>query len=213
MRVNEIFYSIDGEGLRAGALAVFIRLAGCNLRCSYCDTSYAWEEDAGQDMTIREILEYIERYGCDRITLTGGEPLRSREGMDLTRALVEEGYEVNIETNGSVAVEDVLIPGTIITMDYKCPSSGCESSMLIDNIGILRKSDALKFVVGTEEDLHKAAEIIEKYNPACQCFLSPVFGGIEPAEIVEFMKDKDMHRCRLQLQMHKYIWGPEEKGV
>ena len=180
MRVNEIFYSIDGEGLRAGALAVFIRLAGCNLRCSYCDTSYAWEEDAGQDMTIREILEYIERYGCDRITLTGGE---------------------------------VLVPGTIITMDYKCPSSGCESSMLTDNIGILRKSDALKFVVGTEEDLCKAAEIIEKYKPACQCFLSPVFGGIEPAEIVEFMKDKDMHRCRLQLQMHKYIWDPEEKGV
>lgn len=213
MIVNEIFYSIDGEGLRAGELAVFIRLAGCDLRCSYCDTGYALDGNAGTDMDIREIVEEVKGYGCRNVTLTGGEPLIHQGVLELVETLTQNGFQVNIETNGASPIGQFLFPDTIITMDYKCPSSGCEDSMLLEDLGLLRPQDALKFVVGTTQDLERAQEILEKYRPKAMAYLSPVFGRIEPASIVDFMKEHHMERCRLQLQLHKYIWDPEARGV
>ena len=207
LSVNEIFFSIDGEGKRAGKLAAFIRLAGCNLRCSYCDTEYAFTD--GQLMRIDEIAEAVE--GWENVTVTGGEPL-----LQDIHALLErlQGHEVNIETNGSVDVTPYHeYPWVFFTLDYKCPSSGMESSMLEKNFQTLRSQDVLKFVVGDREDLRRAQEVCEKYEPRCPVYLSPVFGKIEAKEIVEFMKSARYKNWRLQLQLHKYIWPPDARGV
>ena len=207
LSVNEIFFSIDGEGKRAGKLAAFIRLAGCNLRCSYCDTEYAFTD--GQLMRIDEIAEAVE--GWENVTVTGGEPL-----LQDIHALLErlQGHEVNIETNGSVDVTPYHeYPRVFFTLDYKCPSSGMESSMLEKNFQTLRSQDVLKFVVGDREDLRRAQEVCEKYEPRCPVYLSPVFGKIEAKEIVEYMKSARYKNWRLQLQLHKYIWPPDARGV
>ncbi|MBP5199849.1 MAG: putative 7-carboxy-7-deazaguanine synthase QueE [Schwartzia sp.] len=207
LSVNEIFFSIDGEGKRAGKLAAFIRLAGCNLRCTYCDTGYAFAD--GKPMGVKEIAEAVE--GWENVTVTGGEPLC----QDI-HALLEllRGHEVNIETNGSVDVTPYHgYPHVFMTLDYKCPSSGMESSMLEKNFQTLRPWDVLKFVVGEMEDLRKAQEVCEKYEPRCPVYLSPVFGKIEAKEIVEYMKSARYKNWRLQLQLHKFIWPPDERGV
>ena len=207
LSVNEIFFSIDGEGKRAGCLAAFVRLAGCNLRCTYCDTEYAFAD--GKPMGVKEIAEEVE--GWENVTVTGGEPLC----QDI-HALLEllRGHEVNIETNGSVDVTPYHdYPHVFMTLDYKCPSSGMESSMLEINFQTLRPRDVLKFVVGDMEDLRKAQEVCEKYEPRCPVYLSPVFGKIEAKEIVEYMKSARYKNWRLQLQLHKYIWPPDARGV
>lgn len=205
--VNEIFFSIDGEGKRAGSLAAFIRLAGCNLRCSYCDTAYAFDE--GKSMRIEEIAETVK--GWKNVTVTGGEPL-SQDIHALLQQLRE--HEVNIETNGSVDVTPYhAYPWVFFTLDYKCPSSGMESSMLEKNFQTLRPQDVLKFVVGDMEDLRTAQRVCEKYEPNCLVYLSPIFGKIEAKEIVEYMKSARYKNWRLQLQLHKYIWPPDARGV
>ncbi len=205
--VNEIFFSIDGEGKRAGSLAAFIRLAGCNLRCSYCDTAYAFDE--GKTMRIEEIAETVK--GWKNVTVTGGEPLW-QDIHALLQRLRE--HEVNIETNGSVDVTPYhAYPWVFFTLDYKCPSSGMESSMREKNFQTLRPQDVLKFVVGDMEDLRTAQRVCEKYEPNCLVYLSPVFGKIEAKEIVEYMKSARYKNWRLQLQLHKYIWPPDARGV
>ena len=205
--VNEIFFSIDGEGKRAGSLAAFIRLAGCNLRCSYCDTAYAFTE--GTPMRAEEIAEAVK--GWKNVTVTGGEPL-CQDVHALLQRLRE--HEVNIETNGSVDVTPYhAYPWVFFTLDYKCPSSGMESSMLEKNFQTLRPQDVLKFVVGDMEDLRTAQRVCEKYEPNCLVYLSPVFGKIEAKEIVEYMKSARYKNWRLQLQLHKYIWPPDARGV
>jgi 7-carboxy-7-deazaguanine synthase len=205
--VNEIFFSIDGEGKRAGSLAAFIRLAGCNLRCSYCDTAYAFTE--GTPMRVEEIAEAVK--GWKNVTVTGGEPLCQDVHVLLQRL---REHEVNIETNGSVDVTPYhAYPWVFFTLDYKCPSSGMESSMLEKNFQTLRPQDVLKFVVGDMEDLRTAQRVCEKYEPNCLVYLSPVFGKIEAKEIVEYMKSARYKNWRLQLQLHKYIWPPDARGV
>lgn len=205
--VNEIFFSIDGEGKRAGSLAAFIRLAGCNLRCSYCDTAYAFDE--GKSMRIEAIAEAVK--GWKNVTVTGGEPLCQDIHVLLQRL---REHEVNIETNGSVDVTPYhAYPWVFFTLDYKCPSSGMESSMLEKNFQTLRPQDVLKFVVGDMEDLRTAQRVCEKYEPNCRVYLSPVFGKIEAKEIVEYMKSARYKNWRLQLQLHKYIWPPDARGV
>lgn len=205
--VNEIFFSIDGEGKRAGSLAAFIRLAGCNLRCTYCDTTYAFTE--GKSMCADEIAEAVA--GWENVTVTGGEPL-CQDVHGLLQRLRE--HEVNIETNGSVDVTPYhAYPWVFFTLDYKCPSSGMESSMLEKNFQTLRPQDVLKFVVGDMEDLRTAQRVCEKYEPRCLVYLSPVFGKIEAKEIVEYMKSARYKNWRLQLQLHKYIWPPDARGV
>lgn len=211
MKVIEIFKSIDGEGIRVGYPAIFIRLAGCNLRCSYCDTKYSYEKEKSVDMTPEQIYKEVFKLGGKRITLTGGEPLIHEDVSFLINLLLSKGYEVNIETNGSVDISPFLYNGCIITMDYKCAGSGMEDKMLLDNLKLLRKQDVLKFVVSNKHDLDTVLNISP--NTKASVYISPVFGKIEPAEIVNYMLEHGMEDCRIQVQLHKIIWNPEKRGV
>lgn len=218
MKVNEIFKSIDGEGLRTGELTTFIRLAGCNLRCSYCDTCYALKNSNGTEMSVDEIVKRAKKYDYRNITLTGGEPLIHKDVDSLISKLCENGFYVNIETNGSVPIDKyILNKNILITMDYKLPSSGVEKNMNLNNLEKLRKNDVLKFVIG-KGDFDKVKQVIEKYRIKSYIYLSPVFGEIEPFEIVDFMKIMhtqgiDTSKMRVQVQLHKIIWNPNERGV
>ena len=211
MKVVEIFKSIDGEGIRVGYPVTFIRLAGCNLRCNYCDTKYSYENEKFTEMTPQEIYKRVYKLGGRRITLTGGEPLIHKDVKVLVDLLIDKGYEVNIETNGSVDITLFLDKHTIITMDYKCAGSGMEDKMLLDNISKLRKLDVLKFVVSDDNDLDTVQRIYQ--NTKATVYISPVFGRIEPKQIVEYMLEHNMENCRVQVQLHKIIWNPEERGV
>ena len=211
MKVVEIFKSIDGEGIRVGYPVTFIRLAGCNLRCNYCDTKYSYENEKFTEMTPQEIYIQVYKLGGKRITLTGGEPLIHKDVKVLVDLLIQKGYEVNIETNGSVDITLFLDKHTIITMDYKCASSDMEDKMLLDNISKLRKKDVLKFVVSDDNDLDTVQRIYQ--NTKATVYISPVFGRIEPKQIVEYMLEHNMENCRVQVQLHKIIWNPEERGV
>lgn len=216
--VAEKFVSINGEGTRAGELAVFIRFTGCDLRCSYCDTMWANVPGADyDDLSAEEILSYVLSTGVTNVTLTGGEPLLQKELPVLTDLLLSSELRVEIETNGSQPIaalaERVCRP--VFTMDYKLPSSGMEDKMCRENFGHLEKCDTVKFVSGSMEDLERAAHIIEKHHltERCHVYISPVFGKIEPADIVDFMKGRQLNDVRLQLQLHKFIWPPEQRGV
>lgn len=216
MYVNEIFHSIDGEGLRTGELAVFIRLSGCNLNCSYCDTKYALKSNVGIKMTIDEIINEVEKYQCKNITLTGGEPLHNKESHGLINCLIKKGFKVNIETNGSIDITD-YVGKCLITMDYKLPSSGMEKYMLLSNLEKLTENDCLKFVT-SEEDLSKIEEILSTYNIKSYIYISPIYNQIEPYKIVDFMKKMNSEgintsKLRVQLQLHKIIWAPDKRGV
>ncbi len=221
-KVVEHFASINGEGTRAGQLAYFIRFKGCGLSCSYCDTSWAnYEETEFTEMTASEIYDTVKLSGIRNVTLTGGEPLM-QEGMDelIDVLLADEKLSVEIETNGSVPLNkfipaDPAARRPIFTMDYKLPSSGMEIMMLTANFELLAKQDTVKFVSGSIEDLERARDVIDMYGltEKCSVYISPVFGEIEPADIVEFMKENRMNGVNLQLQMHKLIWDPQERGV
>lgn len=204
--VNETFNSIEGEGKRAGALATFIRLTGCNLRCSYCDTAYAFCEG-----TRKSVQDIIDRVLYHNVTITGGEPL-TQDIRGLIRGLAH--HDVNIETNGSIDIRPYeCYPHVFFTIDYKCDSSGMSQRMLSSNFECLRPKDVLKFVVGDYKDLEQAKEICERYSPKCNVYVSPVFGKITPVGIVEYIKRNSLQNWKLQLQLHKYIWNPNERGV
>ena len=220
MRVAEKFISINGEGTRAGELAVFVRFTGCNLRCSYCDTMWANEPGCPyEDMSPAQICDYVRSTGIKNVTLTGGEPLLQKDMGELIGLLIKEcDVRVEIETNGAVDLRPFseLPEGRpVFTMDYKLPSSGCEDRMIMENFSVLEAEDTVKFVSGSPADLERAGEIIEKYGllDRCHVYFSPVFGRIEPVEIVEFMLNKRMNKARIQIQMHKVIWDPDERGV
>lgn len=216
MKINEIFSSIDGEGLRAGELATFIRVSGCNLRCNYCDTRYALDDDSGKDMNIKEILEEVDKYNVKNITITGGEPLIHKDIEILIDSLIKKGYRINIETNGSVGI-DKYLNKCLITMDYKCASSLMKKTMLLENIEKLTENDVLKFVI-RESDFENVEKVLETYKIKSYIYISPVFNEVELPKIVEFMKKCnnkgiDMSKVRLQLQLHKIIWSPDMIGV
>lgn len=216
--VAEKFVSINGEGKRAGELAVFIRFRKCNLRCTYCDTQWANSDTCNAEMlSVEDILDYVNSTGVTNVTLTGGEPLLQTDIYSLIEMLIKNNHNVEIETNGSISIES-LSRGEYrpdFTLDYKLPSSGMESFMLTENYSYLSENDVVKFVAGSYEDLEKAVEIIEKFSLTDKCliYFSAVFGKISPAEIVEFLKTKKLNKVRLQLQMHKFIWSPDMKGV
>lgn len=216
MKINEIFSSIDGEGYRAGELATFIRVPGCNLRCNYCDTKYALDENAGKEMSVKEILKEVEKYRVKNITITGGEPLIHKEIDLLIDLLIKKGYKINIETNGSVKI-DKYLNKCLITMDYKCTSSLMEKKMLLENIEKLTENDVLKFVI-RDSDFENVEKVLEKYKIKSYIYISPVYNEVELPKIVEFMKKChkkgiNMEKVRLQLQLHKIIWSPDMKGV
>jgi len=211
-KVVEKFVSIDGEGSRSGFPVVFIRFANCNLDCPYCDTQYANKEPKYEVMTEKQIVAYITLTGFKRVTLTGGEPLIQPGIISLIDTLMLAEFEVNIETNGAVEIQGVN-EEAIVTMDYKCPSSGMEDKMILSNFDLLNETDVLKFVIGSKEDLIKAKEIIDEYKPEAQIFFSPVWGKIEPVEIVEFMLNNKMANVKFQVQVQKIVWSPNKRGV
>ncbi|WP_432630365.1 putative 7-carboxy-7-deazaguanine synthase QueE [Brotaphodocola sp.] len=218
-QVVEKFVSINGEGRRAGELAVFIRMKGCNLRCTYCDTLWANEADCeSTEMTVEEIVSYIEESKVRNVTLTGGEPLL-RAGMAelITAILNDPQRRVEIETNGSVDLSPYceLERRPSFTMDYKVPDSGMEHAMHLSNMEKLSSEDTVKFVVSSRSDMERALEIIEKYDlrERTAVYFSPVFGRIEPVEMVDFLMEKKLNDVKIQIQLHKVIWDPQKRGV
>ena len=216
--VVEKFVSINGESICAGEPAVFIRFRGCDLNCSYCDTKWANSISAPAEMlSAKDIISYVESTGITDVTLTGGEPLLQKDIKTLIEMLVSNGHRVEIETNGAHPI-DVLAASEcrpVFTLDYKLPSSGMERFMLTDNYKYLDTNDAVKFVSGDINDLEAARAVIERYRltEKCKVYISPVFGKIEPEQIVDYLIDNKMNGVRLQLQLHKYIWDPDRRGV
>jgi 7-carboxy-7-deazaguanine synthase len=211
IKINEIYYSIQGESTKAGLPCVFIRLTYCNLRCTYCDTEYAFYE--GEERSINYILDEIKQYNCKLVEVTGGEPLVQKDAIELMYRLCDEGYEVLLETGGSLPIDKVDNRVKII-LDLKCPSSGMMKKNLYANIDYLKPIDEVKFVIGNFDDYKWAKEQINKYqlDAKCEVLFSVVFGKLEPIELIKWITD-DKLNVRFQLQMHKFIWHPEEKGV
>ena len=211
LKVNEIYFSIQGESTFAGKPCVFIRLTYCNLRCTYCDTEYAFYD--GEEMSIEEIMDELKKYNCNLVEVTGGEPLVQKDSIHLMRKLCDEGYEVLLETGGSLPIENVDKRVRII-LDLKCPSSNMKGKNLYENLDHLKLIDEVKFVIGTREDYEWVKEIISKYkiNEKCEVLFSVVFDILEPITLTNWILE-DKLNVRFQLQMHKFIWKPEERGV
>ncbi|HMU42027.1 MAG TPA: radical SAM protein [Ignavibacteriaceae bacterium] len=211
IKVNEIFFSIQGESSRAGLPCVFIRLTYCNLRCSYCDTGYAFYE--GSDFSIDEIVDRVKSYNCNLVEITGGEPLMQNECLDLMKILCDSGFDVMLETGGSLPINSID-PRVMIIMDFKCPSSGMMKKNLFANIKFLKNNDEVKFVIGNREDYEWSKKIISTYelDRKCAILFSVVFGALEPVKLVNWILEEKLD-VRFQLQMHKIIWHPETKGV
>lgn len=211
LKVNEIFFSIQGESSMAGLPCIFIRLTYCNLRCSYCDTEYAFYE--GSDYSIEDILAEIKNYDCRLVEITGGEPLVQSEVHVLMSELCNKDYFVMLETGGSLSIKDVDNRVKII-MDLKCPSSKMSHKNLYENIDYLKSNDEVKFVIGNREDYDWAKDIIRKYSLADKytVLLSTVFSELEPIQLAEWILQDNL-KVRLQLQLHKYIWSPTKRGV
>jgi 7-carboxy-7-deazaguanine synthase len=211
LKINEIYKSVQGESSKAGLPCTFVRLTYCNLRCTYCDSEYAFYE--GKEMEIDEIVAEVKQLECNLVEVTGGEPLFQKESIELLKQLCDEGYEVMLETGGSLPIEQVD-KRVMIIMDLKCPSSKMMKKNLYENIEHLKTKDEVKFVIGTREDYDWTKEIITKYNltKKCPVLFSTVFGAINPAAMVEWIL-QDKLNVRFQLQMHKYIWDPKTKGV
>lgn len=225
MKVVEKFVSINGEGTRAGELAVFVRFKGCNLDCGYCDTKWANESDCPfEALSPEEIYAYIKDTGVKNVTLTGGEPLLQRDMKALLKVLLQDPeLRIEIETNGAVdlgafteiQMDDGSVKRPVFTMDYKLPTSGCEKKMILDNFEHLEAEDTVKFVSGSIEDLERMKSLTEQYELTrkCHVYISPVFGSIEPEDMVNFLIKHQMNDIRLQIQIHKVIWDPDRKGV
>ncbi len=218
-KVVEKFISINGEGRCAGELAAFIRFAGCNLNCSYCDTRWANEVNAPYEiLSEEEIYAYIKEQNVKNVTLTGGEPLIQENIGRLIKLLSKDTeLRIEIETNGAVPLKGFIDIGENVTftLDYKLPGSKMNHRMVMENYDLLRDSDTVKFVVSDREDLDKAREIIDKYDltERVAVYFSSSFGIIKPEDIVNYLMEHHMNKVRLQLQMHKYIWDPDRKGV
>lgn len=214
--LSEIFDSIDGEGKRTGYMAIFVRFCGCPLRCTYCDTAYALDENSAEEwVTAAELLARIRSYPWKRITWTGGEPML-RPIQSLCDALGKEGYESNIETSGAIPLWDERPANTFYTMDWKCPDSGMESRMCVPNLVRLTGEDVLKFVVGSERDLLAMKRVLLRHFQRENCprfYVSPVFGKIHPQKLVEFVRDQKLADVCVQVQLHKVIWDPNMRGV
>jgi len=209
MLVNEIFYSLQGEGRWIGLRNVFVRTSGCNLRCRFCDTTYAYE--GGKQMSVDELLEAILKYSCKRACLTGGEPLLQKDSFELVKILREQDFFVLIETNGSCDISDFCEDaGVVVSLDIKCPSSGMAEKMDFENIGLLSDKDQLKLVIGNRDDYEYAKDIICRFSPSAPVFLQPVW-GFDFKELAKWILQDDLE-VRLGIQLHKLVWG-QQRGV
>lgn len=212
LKINEIFHSIQGESTKAGLPCVFVRLTYCNIRCVYCDTEYAFYE--GVDKSIDDIIGKVKSFECKLVEITGGEPLVQENVHVLMSRLCDMGYEVMLETGGSLPIENVDKRVKVI-MDLKTPYSRMEKKNRYENIRHLKSNDEVKFVIGSREDYDWAKDILNKYdlvNKVEQVLFSPVFDKVENIELANWILE-DKLNVRFQLQMHKYIWHPETRGV
>ena len=211
LTINEIFHSIQGESSYVGLPCVFVRLTGCNLRCVWCDTEYAFYE--GREMSLDEILADVEKYKCKLVEVTGGEPLAQEGVLELMKILCDDGFVVLLETGGSISIADVD-PRVRRIVDFKCPGSGMEKRNLWENIKHLKPTDEVKLVVANREDFDWSVEVIRKntLESRCPVLMSPVFAELQPIELAQWILESGAN-VRMQLQMHKYIWEPETRGV
>lgn len=211
MKINEIYKSIQGESTYAGLPCVFVRTTGCNLRCVYCDTAYAFYE--GEEMTLPQILKKVDLFRIPLVELTGGEPLLQKETPDLVKQLLDKKYTVLVETGGSLDISK-LDPRAIRVMDLKCPSSGEMESMNWDNLQYLKPQDEVKFVIGDERDFYWSANVVKEHRlqKKCPVLFSCVFEKLEPQKLAEWILKENL-QVRLQLQLHKFVWEPATRGV
>src|SRR4051812_38523082 len=212
LTVNEIFHSIQGESTHAGERCVFVRLTACDLRCSWCDTPYAFHE--GHKMALDDVLSEVQRFDCGIVEVTGGEPLLQKEAPALMSALLAEGKTVLLETGGHISLDRVP-PGVIRIMDVKCPGSGEAHRMDWANIERLRPADEVKFVINDRADYEYARDVVARYRLADRVtavHFSPVHGVLDARVLAEWVLE-DRMPVRLQLQVHKYIWAPDTRGV
>lgn len=210
LKINEIFHSIQGESSKSGTPCVFIRLTYCNLRCSYCDSEYSFYE--GKDMNISEILKEVKKYNCNLVEVTGGEPLLQKESIDLMKTLLEKKYTVMLETGGSLPITNV--PKEVIKIiDFKCPSSKMDHKNDWKILKDIAKHDEIKFVIGDENDYNWTKEKIKEHKINDRTVLfSPVHDKLESKILSKWIL-RDKLNVRFQVQLHKYIWSPETRGV
>jgi 7-carboxy-7-deazaguanine synthase len=213
LRVTEIFHSIQGESTHAGRPCAFVRLAGCPMRCVWCDSEYTFT--GGDHLSIDEVLAQVRAMGCNLVEVTGGEPLAQPQAFELINRLCEAGYEVLVETGGYVSTESVD-PRAKIVLDVKCPGSGEDARNHWPNLDALRADkDEVKFVIANRCDWDFARDIIERFDlekRAQAVLISPIWNGIDLQEVAGWITSSGLN-VRMQLQMHKYIWGPEARGV
>jgi 7-carboxy-7-deazaguanine synthase len=213
LKVNEIFYGIQGESSYAGRPCVFVRLTGCNLRCTYCDTQYAYSE--GEEMELDDIIAKVSSYGCGLVEITGGEPLIQEETPNLIHRLLEEGFEVLLETNGSQDISKIDVRCVKI-IDIKCPSSGEEKKSDPENLKPLTERDEIKFVIGDRADYEYAKNILDTINLGSPVknviHFSNVFGQLHPKILAKWILEDHLN-VRLHVQLHKFVWGPDQRGV
>lgn len=223
MKISEIFMSIEGEGVRTGAPSVFVRLFGCNLRCSYCDSMYAVEGNDFREMTITDVIDSIRNFNVSNVTITGGEPLIHPGIQDLLNQLDQQGYEINIETNGTCPkFKDYK--NVFYTMDWKSISSGENSKMNLNKLMDLSQKDVVKFVVANPSDLQEASNVIETLENHFKnlgkslpyFYVSPVFKTMAYEDMVNWILSNQTmvrNKVRFQVQLHKIVWDPNARGV
>jgi 7-carboxy-7-deazaguanine synthase len=208
MEINEIFYSLQGEGIWSGKPNIFIRTTGCNLRCQYCDTKYSYKQ--GFKKSVPEIIQEIKKFPCKFVCITGGEPLIQPDIYSLMNIIIDNNYKIILETNGSLDISNLRrYKNTIISLDIKCPSSKMHNKMKMGNINFLRKKDQLKFVIFDRNDYDYARDVIKKHSPNCLIFFQPVW-GTNSKNLAKWIL-KDGLDIQMGLQLHKIIWGNERK--
>lgn len=217
MRINEIFLSVQGETSSAGLPTIFVRTGGCNIRCTYCDTPYALTTHGSIKMTVDEVMADVRSKRVKRVCLTGGEPLiQPREELqELLDKLAEEGYELSIETSGSIPIGPFhLHPKQRWILDMKVPSSGESERMDFDSLNLLRPGDEVKFVVGTQEDFAWSVDLIRRYQleGRVELLFSPIWESCTPLQLTQWVLDSGID-ARMQIQLHKIIWDPATRGV
>lgn len=211
MRITEIFHSIQGESTYAGLSCTFVRLTGCPLRCTWCDSEYTFH--GGLDLSLNEVMERVRAYDCRLVEVTGGEPLHQPEAFSLIQALCEDGCTVLVETSGAIDVSPID-PRAHIILDVKCPGSGMMDRMDWKNFDRLTAKDEVKFVLKDRADYEWACSILTQYDLTHRCAIlfSPVFGELDLRQLAEWML-ADKLSVRFQMQVHKYIWDPSMRGV
>lgn len=207
LRITEIFYSLQGETRTVGLPTVFIRLTGCPLRCGYCDTEYAFT--GGERLSLGSILESTDKYKAHYVTVTGGEPLAQKNCLPLLTTLCDKGYEVSLETSGSIDIADVD-PRVVIVMDLKTPASGEESKNRYENLALIKKTDQIKFVICDRNDYEWSKQQLEKYQltEKTEILFSPVHGEKMARQLADWILEDNLS-VRFQLQLHKYLWNDE----